>query len=119
MNISHLKQTFFYNNLFSVLLCLNTESRFLSTFAFDVGVSSMNEETHTMKKETEGLAWRVSLSILVGVGWLVFLLVWLIFYAKDYAWERNVAIFLLSLLVIIGILGVPWAYWAIQKTNLS
>jgi len=75
----------------------------------------MNAETQTMKKETESLAWRVSLSILVGVGWLVFLLVWLIFYAKDYAWERNVAIFLLSLLVIIGILGVPWAYWAYKK----
>ena len=68
-----------------------------------------------MKKETEGLAWGVSLSILVGVGWLVFLVLWLFFYARDYAWEKNVAIFLMSLLLLIGIVGVPWAYWAFKK----
>jgi len=75
----------------------------------------MSEETNSMKKETEGLAWGVSLSILVGVGWLVFLVLWLFFYARDYAWEKNVAIFLMSLLLLIGIVGVPWAYWAFKK----
>jgi archaellum biogenesis protein FlaJ (TadC family) len=75
----------------------------------------MSEETNDMKKETEGLAWRVSLSILVGVGWLVFLVLWLFFYAKNYVWEKNVSVFLMSLLFLTGILGVPWAYWALKK----
>ncbi len=75
----------------------------------------MNEESVPMKEETEGLAWRVSLSILVGVGWLVFLILWLFFYAQHYAWERNVAIFLLSLLLLGGVLGGPWAVWAYKK----
>ena len=44
----------------------------------------MSDETHDMIHEKKGLAWRVSLSILVGVGWLVFLVVWLFFYAKKY-----------------------------------
>jgi hypothetical protein len=34
--------------------------------------------------ETKGMGWRVSLSILVGVGWLVFLLLWFFFYADVY-----------------------------------
>ena len=34
--------------------------------------------------ETKGMGWRVSLSILVGVGWLVFLLIWFFFYAGTY-----------------------------------
>lgn len=72
-----------------------------------------------MNEETEGLAWRVSLSILVGVGWLVFLVLWLFFYAKNYAWERNVAIFLFSLLLLVGILGGPWAYWAYKKQTAA
>jgi hypothetical protein len=75
----------------------------------------MNEESHEMKNESKGLAWRVSLSILVGVGWLVFLVLWLFFYAKNYAWEQNIAIFLMSILLLTGLLGVPWAYWALQK----
>lgn len=80
----------------------------------------MSEEIQCANKETEGLAWRVSLSILVGVGWLVFLVLWLFFYAKGYAWEKNLAIFLLSLLLLIGVLGVPWAYWAFkQQTSVE
>jgi hypothetical protein len=75
----------------------------------------MSEETSDIKNETAGLAWRVSLSILVGVGWLVFLVLWLFFYAENYVWEKNVAIFLMSLLLLTGILGVPWAYWALKK----
>lgn len=53
----------------------------------------------------------MSLSILAGVGWLVFLLVWLIFYAAGYSGYRNVAVLLLSLLVLAGLLGIPWAIW--------
>jgi hypothetical protein len=75
----------------------------------------MSEELQGIKNETEGIGWRVSLSILVGVGWLVFLVLWLFFYAKNYVWEQNVAIFLMSLLLLTGILGGPWAYWAYKK----
>jgi MFS family permease len=65
--------------------------------------------------ETKGMGWRVSLSILVGVGWLVFVLLWFFFYAGVYKWEKNVAIFLLSLLAICGILGIPWAIWGMKQ----
>lgn len=65
----------------------------------------------------QGLAWRVSFSILVAVGWLVFLILWLFFYAKNYAWERNIAIFLLSVFILAVILGIPWAYWALRKQS--
>lgn len=58
-----------------------------------------------------GMGWRVSLSILGGVGWLVFLLVWLIFYAADFSGYQNVAVVLLSLLAVAGLLGVPWTIW--------
>jgi len=62
--------------------------------------------------KTKGFGWKVSLSILAGVGWLVFLIIWLFFYASEYHWTKNVAIFLMSIAVIGVILGIPWAYWA-------
>lgn len=74
----------------------------------------MSEETNEMKTEMKGLGWRVSFSILVGIGWLVFLILWLFFYATNYAWEKNLAIFLLSILVIVGILGFLWAIWGLR-----
>lgn len=78
----------------------------------------MNEDQHEIGEEMKGLGWRVSLSILVGIGWLVFLVLWLFFYAKVYSWEKNVAIFLLSLFVIIGVLGIPWAIWGLRHRTL-
>jgi len=79
----------------------------------------MSDESFDKGSEMRGMGWRISVSILVGVAWLVFLLLWLIFYAKDYAWEQNVAIFLLSLLLLIGIVGTPWAYWAYNKQTAA
>ena len=77
----------------------------------------MSEEPHEMKNKVKGLGWRVSLSILGGVGWLVFLIVWLFFYAKNYVWEKNLAVFLFSIFVLCGIVGVPWAFWAIKNRS--
>ncbi|MDD3492376.1 MAG: hypothetical protein PHU95_03430 [Candidatus Thermoplasmatota archaeon] len=61
--------------------------------------------------EEPGVGWRVSLSILGGVGWLAFLIVWLFFFAADYTGYQNVAILLLSLLVAGAVAGMPWAVW--------
>ena len=61
-----------------------------------------------------GLGWRVSLSILVGVGWLVFLILWLFFYATGYNIYQNIAIFLASIAIAFGLLGAGWASWGLS-----
>ena len=63
---------------------------------------------------TPGLAWRVSLSIIIGVGWLVFLILWLAFYAPAFTLYQNLAIILVSILIVGAILGAAWASWGIQ-----
>ncbi|HIC91073.1 MAG TPA: hypothetical protein EYP21_03230 [Syntrophaceae bacterium] len=65
-------------------------------------------------EETPGFAWRVSLSIIVGIGWLVFLILWLFFYASDYTVYQNIAIILVSILIMSAILGASWASWGIK-----
>jgi len=78
----------------------------------------MNEESYVGKGKKESPGWAVSLSILIGVGWLVFLLLWLFFYGYPRVeWERNVAILLLSLLILCGGLGAPWGVWALKNQS--
>ena len=79
----------------------------------------MSEESHEMNMNTKGMGWRVSLSILAGVGWLVFLILWLFFYAGAYVWEKNLAIVLASLLILCGLVGIPWAIWAIKNRTMK
>jgi hypothetical protein len=71
------------------------------------------------KKEEEilkssGLRWRVLLSIIVSFGWLVFLILWFAFYALDYTVNRNIAITLVSILIMGVILVVSWASWGMK-----
>lgn len=74
----------------------------------------MMEPSEKEMMREPGFGWRVPLSILVGVGWLIFLVLWLFFYVEHFPWERNVAIFLLSILLVGSLLGIPWTIWGVR-----
>jgi hypothetical protein len=61
-----------------------------------------------------GLGWRVALSAVMGVGWVVFVVLWLMFFASGFSVLQNLAIISISLLVMAAILGAAWAPWAIK-----
>ena len=77
----------------------------------------MTEEEENIHKEmikTKGYGWRISLSIIMGVSWLIFLIIWLFFYASGFNVYQNIAIFIVSLLVVGGVLGAAWAPWGMK-----
>ncbi len=65
-------------------------------------------------EETPGFGWRVSISILVVFGWIIFLTMWLLFYAGRFSGYQNLAVILVSLLVGIAILAASWASWGVK-----
>lgn len=71
------------------------------------------EKNNKMNEKELGL--KPSFSIIIGVGWLIFLIMWFAFYASDYAWEKNIAIILLSILVMFLLLGGMWAMYGFKK----
>lgn len=66
---------------------------------------------------TPGFGWRVGLSIAVIFGWLAFVIIWLFFYADRYDVFQNIAIFLVSVIVALGILAGAWATWGIRYAS--
>jgi len=74
-------------------------------------------ETEKDMFRTPGFAWRVGLSIAVVFGWLAFLIIWLFFYAGDFGVFQNIAIFLVSVLVGVGMLAAAWASWGIRYAS--
>lgn len=74
----------------------------------------MGNEDDIMK--TPGWHWRISLSIIMGVVWLVFLILWLFFYADIYTIYQNIAIFIASILIVGGVLGAAWAPWGMRHS---
>lgn len=70
----------------------------------------------TMRWETRegGLMWRAVLSIVAVFGWLVFLVLWLFFLAPGFGLAQNLAVFILSLLIVVALLLVTWVTWALR-----
>jgi len=62
----------------------------------------------------DGLWSRVTATIIVGIGWLVFLILFLAFYAGNYSFWQNIAIFLASTLIAGGFIAAMWAAWALR-----
>jgi hypothetical protein len=57
------------------------------------------------------------ISIASGIGWLMFLIVWLFFYAGDYTGYQNLAVLILSLLVLGIVNGGGWAVWGLMRRH--
>ena len=66
---------------------------------------------------TKGLGWRIAASIIVFFGWLAFLILWLFFYAGEFDVFQNIAIFIISILIGIGVLAAVWASWGIKMAR--
>ena len=57
----------------------------------------------------------ISASGVSGFAWLIFLIVWLFFYAGDYDIYQNLAIIIVSLLALGGINIAIWAVWGLRS----
>lgn len=58
--------------------------------------------------KTKGVGKRIAISIISIAGWLIFLILWLFFYASNFDVYQNIAIFIVSLLILAGINGITW-----------
>lgn len=61
------------------------------------------------------LRWRVTISAVSGIGWLLFLILWAFTYASAYNTYQNIAVFLISILVLGGINAVTWIPWGMRE----
>ncbi len=64
-------------------------------------------------KDLKNYNWlgRLVVSIVLGAGWLIFLILWLFFFAMDYSVYQNIAIILVSFIVEATLQAVTWIPW--------
>jgi amino acid transporter len=65
-------------------------------------------------EDTPGFAWRVSLTIIVFFAVIVFVVLWLFFYADAFTLYQNLAVLLAVILIFIGVMGAAWAFWGMK-----
>ena len=60
------------------------------------------------------LSSRIAGTVVVGVCWLVFIILFLAFYSSSFDLWQNIAIFLVSALIALGTTAVMWIKWALK-----
>ena len=65
--------------------------------------------------EKKGEAKRVYWTIFFGLLWLLGLGLWLFFYAENYSLVQNIAVFLISIVLVGAVAVVIWVPWSIKN----
>jgi hypothetical protein len=68
------------------------------------------------KKFEHGLL-KAGFSGAVGIGWLVFIILFLAFYSQDFRTNEKFAIILMSILIMTVLLGGLWAFWSLRMMS--
>ena len=66
-----------------------------------------------------GIWWRVAASILVGVSWISFELLYAAFWAGPYSLFQSIVIVLVSFILLAGIMGAMWASWGMRFARMG
>ncbi len=62
----------------------------------------------------QGLRVRIAVSIMTGVGWLSFVLLYAAFWTSGFSLFQSIVIVLVSALIAAGIMGAMWASWGMR-----
>ncbi|MBS3782549.1 MAG: hypothetical protein KGY66_02025 [Candidatus Thermoplasmatota archaeon] len=65
--------------------------------------------------KSSSVGWRAAVSAVSGIGWIIFLVYWLFVLSSAYNIYQNIAIFIVSILVLGMINTITWVTWGLQK----
>jgi hypothetical protein len=76
----------------------------------------MGQETES-RRVAKGLTWILITSLLLGLLWFTFVIVWLFFYAFDYTFYQNLAILMSSTVMALGSLIIIWLWFGLSLSR--
>lgn len=62
-----------------------------------------------------GLRWKILLSVVGPIAWLIFTLLYVGFWAAGYSLFQDVVVILVSILVLIGVFVTSWVVWGVRR----
>jgi len=75
------------------------------------------KETTPSPVETDGMGWRVTVSVIATFGFLIAAVVWVFFYAGSLSAYQNIAVLAVAVFAFIGLMGATWASWGMRQES--
>jgi len=77
----------------------------------------MTSEVSTARERSEGMGWRVGVSIVTFFGAMIAVILWLFFYAGSFSVYQNLAVVVVILLAFVAVMGATWASWGMKQAD--
>ena len=58
----------------------------------------------------------IVVTLVVGICWALLMILYVLFWASDFNWLQNIAVILLSLVVMGCSVGLMWVHWVFKRT---
>lgn len=95
---------------------LNLENRILSLNLVGLQFRSVTELNQEGPLKTEGMGWRVGVSIVTFFGSIIVVILWLFFYAGSFNVYQNIAVVVVILLAFMAVMGATWASLGMRQS---
>jgi hypothetical protein len=83
----------------------------------DVISMSSTSELDRGPMRSEGMGWRVGVSIVTFFGAMISVIIWLFFYAGTFSVYQNLAVVVVILLAFVAVMGATWASWGMRQSD--
>ena len=103
-----------YQNFAIILISILVVVLILGGVWASYGIKQIPKEGKEIMKAI-GFGSRVIVSIIIPLALMIFLIFWFFFYAKDFNIYQNFAVFIVSILAMIGIMSALWASWGMKQ----
>ena len=77
----------------------------------------MSSEMGMARERSQGMGWRVGVSIVTFFGAMIAVILWLFFYAGSYGVYQDIAVVVVILLAFIAIMGATWTSWGMRQRD--
>jgi hypothetical protein len=80
-------------------------------------LKSKSKRRQHMNENKEYPRNRIALSIIAGIGWLIFILLFTLFWSTDFSTFQSLMIILISFLIVGALIGLMWIISGIKSLN--
>lgn len=74
-------------------------------------------EMDTVRERSEGMGWRLGVSVATVFGATIAAILWLFFYAGGFSIYQNIAVIIVIILAFVAVMGAIWATWGMKHSD--
>jgi hypothetical protein len=107
----------FFQNIAVLLTSVLVVGAVISIMWISFGMKQAKKSADKKSAEMIPSSWRISLSAVLAIGWVIFALLFIAFYSENFSFIENIAILLITLLIVGVLFILMWVGYGMRQAR--